>query len=243
MTTSITTHNPVRSDLNGSERVEARPSARVSRSWAVAGIGSAIAGMATIVTSSMVDTVYQSQFENTTDGVSADLADKAPVMFAFHSITVVGALLMVVFAAGLLRRLRAGLADSIAPTVAFAGLVGTAVVSVLGSGLDTEFMMGFSADGNVVPDSSAAVYNHWIGTIPWVWVLAGLAGLALFSAFRQGVVPRWIGLVGLVLGGLTVLLGVSPLEYMAGVTGSLWLLATAIGFTVGDRKHRAAAAR
>jgi hypothetical protein len=30
-----------------------------------------------------------------------------------------------------------------------------------------------------------------------------------------------------VLGGLTVLLGVSPLEYMSGVTGVLWLLVTA----------------
>ena len=56
--------------------------------------------------------------------------------------------------------------------------------------------------------------------------------LALFVASRRGVVPRWIGLVGLVLGGLTVLLGVSPLEYMAGVTGALWLLVTALGFTV-----------
>ncbi len=196
--------------------------------------------MATIVTSSMVDTVYTSEFDGTTQGVAEALGDKVPVLFAFHSITVVGAVLMVVFAAGLLRRLRDAMPDSIAPMVAFSGLVGTAVVSVLGSGLDTEYMMGLAQDEGLVDDGNASMYNHWIGTIPWVWVLAGLAGLALFSAFRQGVVPRWIGLVGLVLGGLTVLLGISPLEYMAGVTGSLWLLATAIGFTVGDRRHRAA---
>ena len=47
------------------------------------------------------------------------------------------------------------------------------------------------------------MFNHWIGTIPWLWTLAGLAGLALFAAYRRGGVPRWIGLVGLVLGGLT----------------------------------------
>jgi len=159
-------------------------------------------------------------------------------MFAFHSITMLGAVLMVVFAAGLFRRLRTALPDSIAPTVAFAGLAGTAVVSVLGAGLDTEFMMAFGQGDGVVDDANAAMYNHWIGTIPWLWVLAGLAGLALFSAFRQGVVPRWIGLVGLVLGGLTVLLGISPLEYMSGVTGVLWLLTTAVGFTLGDRRYR-----
>ena len=41
------------------------------------------------------------------------------------------------------------------------------------------------------------------------------------------------------LGGLTVVLGVSPLEYMSGVTGVLWLLVTAVGFTFGDRAVRA----
>ena len=242
MTTSVTTHNPVRSDALDPEGHSVHPRPRTSRSWAVAGIGSAVAGMATIVTSSMVDVVYRPEFSGTTDGVADALADKAPVLFAFHSITVLGAVLMVVFAAGLFRRLR-GLADSIAPIVAFAGLFGTAVVSVLGTGLDTEFMMGVAQGEDLVPDSSASFYNNWIGTIPWVWVLAGLTGLALFSAYRQGAVPRWIGLVGLVLGGLTLLLGISPLQYMAGATGALWLLATAIGFVVGDRKHRTAAAR
>jgi len=43
-----------------------------------------------------------------------------------------------------------------------------------------------------------------------------------------------------VLGGLTVVLGVSPLEYMSGVIGVLWLLVTAIGFTVGDKAFRTA---
>ena len=98
----------------------------------------------------------------------------------------------------------------------------------MGSGLDTEFMMGIPQDDAVLP-TNAAMYNHWIGTIPWLWTLAGLAGVALFAAFRRGGVPRWIGLVGLVLGGLTLLLGVSPLQYMAGMTGPLWLLVTSSG--------------
>jgi hypothetical protein len=54
-------------------------------------------------------------------------------------------------------------------------------------------------------------------------------------------VPRWLGVVGLVLGGLTVLLGVSPLEYMSGVTGVLWMLLTAVGFMAGDRAYRGTA--
>ena len=131
--------------------------------------------------------------------------------------------------------------DSLAPVVALVGLAGTAVVSILGSGLDTEFMMPAGQDDVTVDDGSAAIYGHWIGTIPWLWTLVGLAGLAVFVAARSGAVPRWLGIVGLVLGGLTVVLGVSPLEYMSGVTGVLWLLVTAVGFTVGDRTFRRAA--
>lgn len=236
MTTHVTTHNPVRSDLATDG---AAPTGRPSTLWAVAGIGAALAGMGTIVTSSMVDVVYRDEFAGTTEGVAQELSDKSPVLFAFHSVTALGALLMIVFGAGLFRRLRSVAGDGLAPLVALVGLAGTAVVSILGSGLDTEFMMPGPDDAPGYADSSAAVYNHWIGTIPWLWTLAGLAGLAIYTVARRGGVPRWLGLVGLVLGGLTVALGVSPLEYMSGATGALWLLVTAIGFSVGDKAFRA----
>jgi hypothetical protein len=238
MTTTVTTTNPVRSDV--ADPVEPAAATAASRGWAFAGIGAAVAGSATIVLSSSIDVVYRSQFESTTNGVAAALQDEAGLMFAFHSVTVLGAVLMVVFAAGLYRRLRVAMPDSIVPVVAASGLVGTAVVSILGSGLDTEFMMPL-AQGASVDDATAATYNHWIGTIPWLWTLAGLAGLGLYAAARRGVVTRWIGRVGLVLGGLTVLLGISPLEYTSGMAGVLWLLATSLGFAFGDRRHRGVA--
>jgi hypothetical protein len=236
--TTVTTQNPVRSDLASTEAGGADRTTTPSRLWAVAGIGAALAGAGTIVTSSAVDIVYLDEFAGTTDGVAQALSDKSPVLFAFHSITTLGAVLMIVFGAGLFRRLRTALPDSIAPVVALVGLAGTAVVSILGSGLDTEFMMPGPGDEPGYADSSAAIYNHWVGTIPWLWTLVGLAGLAIFVASRSRAVPRWIGIVGLVLGGLTVALGVSPLEYMSGVTGVLWLLVTAVGFTFGDRAFR-----
>ncbi len=237
--TTVTTHNPARADVvagaTGSDRTPQQ-----SRSWAFAGIGAALAGMGTVVTSGMVDVVYRDEFSHgSVDGVAEALTDKTGVLFAFHSITTLGAVLMIVFGAGLFRRLRATMPDSIAPVVALVGLAGTGVVSLLGAGLDTEFMIAGLQDDMTVDDSSAAMYNHWIGTIPWLWTLVGLAGLAIFAAFRRGAAPRWLGLVGLVLGGLTLALGISPFEYMAGMTGVLWLLATAIGFTVGDKAFRA----
>ncbi|HJQ05964.1 MAG TPA: hypothetical protein VJ872_11000 [Nocardioides sp.] len=235
MTTSVTTDNPVRSDLP--TRV-VRPQQAQGRRWPLAGIGAAVAGIGTIVTSSMVNGVYDQDLVGQPDRIAEKIASQTGAMFAFHSITVIGAMLMIVFAAGLFGRLRSVVGTSTAAVVALAGWIGTAVVMMLGSGLDTEFMMSMAADDKSVDSYNAALYNHWIGTIPWVWGLAGLSGLALFAIARRGGVPRWIGVVGLVLGGLTTLLGVSPLEYMAAVTGVLMLLVTAIGFTVGDRAFR-----
>ena len=243
MSTQVATSNPVRSDVFTGEDQPSAPARRNnSRLWALSGLGAGLLGIGTIVTSSMVDVVYRDEFKGTTEGVAQALDEKAGVLFAFHSITTLGALLMVVFAAGLLRRLRRGAGDSIAPTVAFAGLLGTAVVSVMGAGLDTEVMMALAAEDGTVPDSTASFYNNWIGTIPWVWVLAGLAGLAVYATSRLNVVPRWIGRVGLVMGGLAALLGVSPLEYMAGPVAALWLVVTSVGFLVGDRAHRSTSA-
>ena len=240
--TTVTTQNPVRSDLASTEAGGADHTTTPSRLWAVAGIGAALAGVGTIVTSSAVDIVYRDEFSHgSVTGVADALSDKTGVLFAFHAITALGAVLMIVFGAGLFRRLHATTGDSLAPVVALVGLAGTAVISILGSGLDTEFAMPATDDTITVDDGSAAIYNHWIGTIPWLWTLVGLAGLAIFVAARSGAVPRWLGIVGLVLGGLTVVLGVSPLEYMSGVTGVLWLLVTAVGFTVGDRTFRRAA--
>lgn len=237
--TTVTTHNPVRADLGSTEAGRA-DHPRPSRGWSVAGIGAALLGMGTIVTSSAAGYVYQDEFTHgSIDGIGEALEDKTGVLFAFHSITALGAVLMIVFGAGLFRRLRSVSPESLAPMLAMAGLAGTAVVSILGSGLDTEFMIQ-TTGGVVVDDASAAIYGHWIGTIPWLWTLVGLSGLAVHSVARQGGAPRWLGRVGLVLGGLTLLLGISPFEYMAGMTGVLWLLATAIGFTVGDKEYRSA---
>ena len=248
MTTHITTHNPVRADLPATGPAPAP--ATSDRRWALAGIGAGLAGIGSIITTTMVNGVYDQDLVGHPDQIADKIADEAPWMFAFHSISMLGALLMVVFAAGLFGRLKTAVGVTSSTIVALAGLLGTAVVSVLGAGLDTEFMMSLSFDRDSIDDYNIAHYNHWIGTIPWLWVLAGLSGLALFAISRQGPhpeggragtsvsVPKWIGRVGLVLGGLTALLGVSPLEYMSGVTGALLVLVTSIGFTAGDRAFR-----
>lgn len=240
MSTHVTTRNPVRSDVTHHDPTVTN---RRSRGWAFAGIGAGLAGVGTIVTSSMVNAVYDKDLAGDNVGIAAKLHDQTSQMFAFHAFATITAVLVVVFAAGLFRRLRQTVGgESLAPMLAFAGLVGTAVVLVLGSGLDTEFTLALVNDTDevVIDPSNAALYNSWLGTIPWCWMLAGLAGTALYAAYRQGGVPRWIGRVGLVLGGLALLTGASPFQYMAAVPGVLLVLVTAIGFAAGDKAHRGA---
>jgi len=41
-----------------------------------------------------------------------------------------------------------------------------------------------------------------------------------------------------VLGGITLLFGLSPLQYMAGFTGPVLVLVVGLGFGFGDRRFR-----
>ena len=120
--------------------------------------------------------------------------------------------------------------DSLVPGVAVAGLGLVAVAQLIGAGLTTEFAFALAEDPGLVVPESAVFFNHWIGTIPWLWGGAGLTGLAMAAAtFRHGAYARWIGWTSLVLGGITALFLVSPLQYMAGMTGPVWLVVVSLG--------------
>lgn len=207
------------------------------RRWALAGVGAGLSGLAAIVASLQVNAIYDPKIEGDTVAQAERLGDQIPQIAAFHTFAGVSAVLLIVFAAGLHRRLRAAAGESIAPTVAFAGMFGTAIIVMMGAGLDTEFMFGLAEEGLADP-ANAVFFGHWIATIPWVWGLVGLAGVAVFTVSRGGGVPRWIGLVGLLLGGLTLFAGLSPAQYMAGFTGPVLVLVLAVGFLVGDKSVR-----
>jgi hypothetical protein len=141
----------------------------------------------------------------------------------------VAALLLVVFAAGLCRHLQSSTpAGHLAPQVARSGLLLVSVALLMGSSLTTEFVFGIQDPDLLVPET-AVFFGHWIGTVPWVWAGAGVAALAVGVAGRRyAAVPGWLTWVSLVLGTLTTLFAISPLQYMAGMTGPLWLLVTAV---------------
>lgn len=207
-----------------------------SRAWAWAGVGAGACGLVGIQASLTVDAVYLKETAGDAEAITARLGELVPNLIVFHTATLVAVVLMVVFAAGLRRRLQMALPfGSLLPDVAFAGGMLVAVAGMMGTALDTEFIFAVSDPDRLVPES-AALFGHWVGTVNWLWLGAGLSGVALaVAALRHGAAPRWIGWVGAVLGGLTLLLGISPLQYMAGFTGPVLVLVVALGFALGRR--------
>ena len=199
--------------------------------WILAGIGAGVTGIVGGIAGSMVNAVYDPDLSGDAAGITDRLSDQVPQILVFHTATMISCVLLVLFAAGLHRQLvrRTG-PDSLVPGVAVAGLGLVAVAQLIGAGLTTEFAFALAQDPDLVVPEVAVFFNHWIGTVPWLWGGAGLTGLAMAVAtFRQGAYARWIGWTSLVLGGLTALFLISPLQYMAGMTGPVWLVVVSLG--------------
>ena len=147
-------------------------------------------------------------------------------------------MLMLVFAVGLHRQLSQRLEPtSLLPGVAASGLLLVAVALLLGSGLTTEFVFGVGDPDLLVPET-AAFFGHWIGTIPWLWCGAGLTALAVgIAARKHDAYARWIGLTSLLMGAVLIFIGISPLQYMAGMVGPLWLTIFSAGLLLSSRER------
>jgi hypothetical protein len=210
------------------------------RGWAFTGVGAAVAAIVGIQASLQIDAVYDEKYAGDAERITERLGDLVPQILVMHFGTIVSGLLLLVFAAGLRRRLKAQApTGSLLPDVAAGGLLLTSVAALLGSGFTTEIVFGLDDKEFPVDPEFAAVVAHWVGTIPWLWVGAGVAGVAVaVAALRHSAAPRWIGWVAAVLGGITLLFGISPLQYMAGYIGPLMLLALGLGFAFGDRRAR-----
>ncbi len=233
MTTQITTQQRVRDDLADDEATR-----RPGRAWAISGALAGVGGFATTILSASAGAAYVDGEAQDADRILASLNDHVPALISFHVVATLTVLALVPFGLGLHRRLRAGLGrDSLVPGTAAFGILGTALVVLMGTALNTEFIFGVAGDALAVPEA-ATVFNHWIATVPWVWGLTGLTGWALFLAWRAGAVRAWLGIAAAVLGTLSLLLTVAPLQYMAGWTGSVMVVLVGLGFAFGDRGAR-----
>lgn len=198
--------------------------------WALAGVAGGAAGIAAVVASMTADAVYREELAGDAAGITDQLGEQTSQLLVFHTAGMVSALLLVVFGAGLRRRLAAATPqDSLLPQVALTGITLVSVALLMGTALDTEFIFGVRDPDLLVPET-AVFFGHWVGTVPWLWAGAGLAALAVGVAGRSHrAVPTWLTWFSLVLGGLVTLFAVSPLQYMAGMLGPVWVTVAAIG--------------
>lgn len=216
------------------------PTRPPGRGWVLAGLGAGLAGIASVVVSGMVDAVYDPANEGDAEAITEATSELVPQILTFHTATMVSCALLVVFAAGLHRHLQKRThPDSIVPGVAAIGLVMVCVAQLMGAGLTTEFAFGLSDPDVLVPET-VVFFGHWIGTIPWLWGGIGLTALAMASAaLKQGAFARWVGWTSLALGALTTLFLVSPVQYMAGMTGPIWLVVVSIALLRSSQARRA----
>jgi hypothetical protein len=200
------------------------------RGWAYAGVAAGVASIVSIVASGMAGAVYDEKLAGDADGIVDKMADQVATILVMHTGAMISALLLLVFAAGLRRRLLESTPEgSLLPSIAASGLMLVSVAQLMGSGLTTEFAFGLAEPEKMVPET-AVFFGHWIGTIPWLWVGAGVTALALAVAGRShGAVARWLTWTSFALGTITVLFGISPLQYMAGMFGPVWLTVAALG--------------
>lgn len=207
------------------------------RAWAATGAVAGLTGVVGIQTSAAIDAVYNKEYAGDAGRITERLDDFVPHLLALHGTMMAASLLLLVFAAGLRRRLQGQApAGSLLPDVAAGGLMLTSVATLMGVAFTTEIVFGLTADDVAMDPEFGAVVGHWTGTVPWLWVGAGVTGLAVaVAALRHAAAPRWIGWVAAVLGGLTTIAGVSPLQYLAGFTGPVLVLLLGAGFALGDR--------
>ncbi|GAA4481348.1 hypothetical protein GCM10023094_29360 [Rhodococcus olei] len=204
--------------------------ARSRTGWLAAGVVAGLAGVVGIQASGAVTAVYDESIAGDPVAIARRLADQRTQIVIEHTGFAVAALALLVFAAGLSRLLASRLeSGSALPQVAAGGLFVTSAICLIGTGLTTELIFGLSEDSKMVPEF-AVVGAHWLGTIPWLWAAAGVSALAVaVASLRGGALPRWLGWTSAVLGAVTVLVGISPMQYLAGFTGPVWVLVCAVG--------------
>ncbi|NHC22316.1 hypothetical protein G6553_03890 [Nocardioides sp. IC4_145] len=216
-----------------------RRTPRSGRLWGASGAVAGLAGVVAIQSSLQVDAAYSEDAQGA-EAIADRLADQVPQLVALHVSSMVACVLLLVVAAGLRRRLQdQAPAGSLLPDVAAGGLLLTAVVALMGSAFTTETIFAIGDEEWPLTTEFAAVVAHWVGTVPWLWMGAGVTGVAVaVASLRHAAAPRWLGWVCAVLGGLTLVAGMSPMQYLAGMPGPVLVLLLGLGFALGDRRDR-----
>jgi hypothetical protein len=212
--------------LTASQRfdLDVAPPARTRRGWAYAGLLGGIGSFLFFLgPASMLSPSTDSYADNAK--VLEELDGKQGWVWAFQTLGVALAILIVIFALGLRRRL-AGQepAGSLVPDLAGIGLILMAIMTLVGTGISTEMFHALRHTDEVDPDtvsSHLAIYN----TLAWVWAGGILTtGAMAVAGLRHGSVSRRFGRFAAVMTVLVGLTQVLPFQYLAVLPMAIFLV-------------------
>jgi hypothetical protein len=204
--------------------------------WAWVGATGGLVGVVGLmVTGDLYDAETGAVADNTV--LAAAVAMRAPLVWVNQVVTVVTAVCVIVFAAGLRRHLAAQEpAGSLVPGVAAAGLGLTAAALLVGGGIGTELYWALTGPQPFDPDTVGAhlaIYN----TTAWLWGGVGLtAGAVAAGGLWHGSVGRGLAVfsaaMALVIGTTQAL----PVQYISVVPGALWVIVAGLVLARGARR-------
>lgn len=234
MTSTFVPHSPATSTM---------PAAGGHHRWAAAGW---IAGLLSIpvylvVTGGLMvpnDTLVDN------DRVLDELRGDAAWVWAFQTGSVAIALLVVVFGLGLRRRLAGQTpAGSILADLAAAGMLLVAALTLVGGGISTEMFHSLRHPDEIDPDTIAAhlaIFN----TMAWVWAGGMLTTIATAVAgLRHGAIGRKLAIFAAVMSVLVALTQLVPLQYLAVLPVTLFLIVSGIALQRETKPEAAVASR
>ena len=206
------------------------------RGWALTGAIGGLAGAIGIFLGADLTADVGDGIKDNAQLVAAIVAHRE-LVWVYQVSSVIVAVCLIVFAAGLRRHLAVQEpAGSLVPGIAAAGVGLVAVAAFIGGGICTELYWALGEPDRWDPDTIAAlieVYN----TISWLWAGAGIAAAAVaVGGFRHGSASRWLAAVSAVLALLVAATQAFPVQYASLFPGALWVFVAGLAF--GLRKHR-----
>lgn len=207
----------------------------LGRGWAHCGTSAGVLGLVIFGLTGALNVDESAMADNAE--IAALLTDKAPFVWAYQVLGVATALLLVIFATGLYRRLaQQSPAQSLAPMLSVGGLWLTAAMSLVGSGICTEMFYGLLQDTEDLDPDTLAAQLAIFNTMGWVWVGAVLAtGAVAVVGLKHGAVTRRLAIGSVVATALAGLTNIAPLQYMAMPIIALWLIGAGISFARAER--------
>jgi hypothetical protein len=228
----VRTSDPVSGPYTAADTTVAIRTGPPPRAWAWAGAAGGLIGVVGLMlTGDLYDAETGVVGDNT--ALAAAVAARAVLVWINQLVTVVTAVCMVVFAAGLRRHLAVQEpAGSLVPGVAAAGLALTAVALFIGGGIATELFWALTGPQPSDPDTVGAhlaIYN----TTAWLWGGVGLtAGAVAIGGLRHGSVGRGLAVFSVPMALLIGATQVLPVQYISVLPSALWVLVAALVLTV-----------